>query len=175
MTDPAPGEALHPSHGLIARNSAFAAGFDRRDLPALGSAATVIVTCMDSRVDPARFLYLDLGEALVLRTVGGRVTDPILQQLSIISAMAGRGQTPTAVLVIHHTNCGTARFTDPAMQEALTAAGADAMAAAGLAVADPVATAAADVEQIRTSGAVPAEWLVSGHVYDVATGRMAAV
>lgn len=167
-----------PEHGgsdeLLARNEAFAARFDRADLPALGSTGTVIVTCMDARADPSHYLGLDLGEALVLRGAGGRVTDRMLEQLAIIRALGG-DEEPRAVLVVHHTNCGTARLTEPAIQDRLARAGVDPERVARMAVVDPAATAATDVARIQAAGVFPDDWPVTGYVYDVATGRVTPI
>lgn len=159
----------HPSDELIARNERFAADFDGAGLGALGN-GTIILTCMDSRVDPAGFLGLQPGEALVLRSVGGRASGEILDQLRMAAALAAGTDLEPAVLVIHHTNCGTARFLQPEMQETLASLGAPVEAAAARAVVDPGATVATDVDLVRS--AVPDGWPVRGFVYDVSTGRL---
>lgn len=163
----------HPSRTLLARNDLFAEGFDRGDLSAIPTKGTIILTCMDSRVDPAAFVGLELGEALVIRNVGGRATDGVLDELRMAGALTAGASVANAVLIVHHTDCGTARFLQPAMQETLASLGAPVDQAAARAVSDPAATVAADVARIR--GVVPTTWTVGGYVYDVRTGRLAAV
>jgi len=103
----------------VARNQAFAAagGHDGASLfPALG---LLVVTCLDARVDPARILDLDLGEALVIRNNGGRVTPQLINDLAYVSQLAETARPegpPFEVAVIHHTQCGAARLAEDAFR-----------------------------------------------------------
>ncbi len=72
---------------LYDRNEGFARTFDQGDLPILPRRSTIILTCADSRVDPAHFLGLELGDTLVLRNSGGRVTDNVEQDVALLSGM----------------------------------------------------------------------------------------
>ncbi len=99
---------------LYDRNEEFASTFDQGDLPILPRRPTIILTCVDSRVDPPHFLGLELGDTLVLRNSGGRVTDEVIEQIAILRGLAvviGNGALEVAI--VHHTDCGTSRFANP--------------------------------------------------------------
>jgi carbonic anhydrase len=142
--------------------------------------ATPAVTCLDHRVDPAIVLGLKLGDAPVIRNAGGRVTQAVIDDLAYLAFLAGQlfgGQLAEGglfeVAVIHHTQCGTGFLADPAFRrQAAAATGLRETALEASAVADPHATVRADVERLLASPLLPPQVSVSGHVYDVATGRV---
>ena len=76
-------------HTLIDRNLEFANNFKQGDLGILPRLSTLIVTCLDARVDPAHLFGLELGDAVVMRNIGGRVTDDLIEQIAILHALAG--------------------------------------------------------------------------------------
>ena len=171
---------------MLQRNKNFAAqqsavGTLMPSLPqALPNVKAIIIGCADMRVDPADVLGIKLGEAVVIRNIGGRLTPGLLEQLGLlgrIGEVAGKipgGGGEFHIIVLHHTDCGITRLVgDPAMlahyfqipeAELKTKA-----------VADPRAAVAADVASLRTIPALPSEWLISGLVYDVATGLVEVV
>ncbi len=140
----------------------------------------LIVTCLDHRVDPAIFLRLRLGDAPVIRNAGGRVTQAVIADVAYLGFLAqelfgGQGGADTLfeVAVVHHTQCGTGFLADPDFRR--RAAGATGLPEAALeasAVADPHATVRTDVERLLTAPSLPPKVSVSGHVYDIATGRL---
>ena len=140
-----------------------------------------VVSCIDSRVDPALLLNFELGDALVLRNAGGRVNDEAIQEIAFIGAatemMAGdEAPAPFEVAVLHHTGCGTGLYADEGFRSAFadkTGANADVLLAS--AVIDPVETVKADVELLRNADLLPAHAVVSGHVYNVDTGLVETV
>jgi carbonic anhydrase len=164
---------------LLERNEQFA----RTYTPvALGppAAQVVVVTCLDHRVDPAIVLGLRLGDAPVIRNAGGRVTPAVIEDVAYLAFLAEQlfgGQLADdrlfEVAVIHHTQCGTGFLADPGfLRQAAEATG---LAEAGLeasAVADPQVTVKADVERLLASPLLSPKVSVSGHVYDIATGRV---
>ena len=77
-------------NSLYDRNHRFAVGFDQADLAIRPRCSTVILTCIDARVDPAHFLDLKLGDAVVLRNPGGRVTEAVERELAILFAIANQ-------------------------------------------------------------------------------------
>src|SRR5438876_8747475 len=87
---------------LLAANADYAAAFASGDLAAPPSRRGAIVTCMDARLDPARFLGLEPGDAHVIRNAGGLVTDDVLRSLAISHWELGTRE----VFVIAHTECG---------------------------------------------------------------------
>jgi carbonic anhydrase len=167
---------------LLERNEAFARTFAPVPL-GLPAAQVIVVTCLDHRVDPAITLRLKLGDAPVLRNAGGRVTQPVIEEIAYLGFLGPRlagGQLPSGtrveVAVIHHTQCGTGLLADPGFRrEAAEATGTDEAALEASAVADPYVTVSADVELLLASPLLPRGMSVSGHVYDVETGRVTTV
>jgi carbonic anhydrase len=164
---------------LLERNEQFA----RTYTPvALGPAAAqvVIVTCLDHRVDPALILGLRLGDAPVIRNAGGRVTPAVIEDIAFLAYLAEQlfaGQVAAdrlfEVAVIHHTQCGTGFLADPGFRhQAAEATGISEKALEATAVADPHLTVKADVERLLGSPMLSPKVSVSGHVYDIATGRV---
>jgi carbonic anhydrase len=164
---------------LLERNEQFARTYTPAAL-GLPTAQVLLVTCLDHRVDPAIVLGLQLGEAPVIRNAGGRVTEAVIDDIAFLAFLAGQlsaGQGPRDTLfevaVLHHTQCGTGFLADPGFRR--QAAGATGLSEAALeasAVADPYATVKADVERLLTSPRLSPKVSVSGHVYDIATGRV---
>jgi len=160
----------------IARNQAFAAagGHEGASLfPALG---LLVVTCLDARVDPARILDLDLGEALVIRNNGGRVTPQLINDLAYVSQLAETAlpEGPLfEVAVIHHTQCGAGRLADDAFRRRYAERiGANESTLREYAILDPATTVIEDVDRLLRSVAISPRVTVSGHTYDVATGLL---
>jgi carbonic anhydrase len=164
---------------LLERNQQFAATYTPGPL-AEPTAQMVIVTCLDHRVDPAITLGLRLGDAPVIRNSGGRVTQAVIDDLAYLAYLAGQlfrgqgaGDRLFEVAVVHHTQCGTGLLTDPSFrQKAAEATGLPEAALEASAVADPHTTVKADVERLLTSPLLSPKVSVSGHVYDIATGRL---
>ena len=164
---------------LRERNEQFAAAYTPGPL---GPPATqmVIVSCLDHRVDPAITLGLQLGDAVVIRNAGGRVTPAVIDDIAYLTYLAGQLFSDQVeadglfeVAVIHHTQCGTGFLADPGFRH--QAAEATGLAEATLeasAVADPDTTVRADVERLLTSPLLSPKISVSGHVYDIATGLL---
>jgi carbonic anhydrase len=164
---------------LLERNERFARTYIPVPL-GLPTAQLVVVTCLDHRVDPAIFLGLQSGDAPVIRNAGGRVTQAVIDDLAYLAYLAGQlfgGQgmdgTLFEVAVIHHTQCGTGFLADPGFRhQAAEATGLSEAALGDSAVADPRVTVSADVERLLTSPLLSPKVSVSGHVYDIATGRL---
>ena len=160
---------------LLDRNRSFAGTGAHEGLTPIPKHQVLVVTCMDGRVDPAHILGVELGDALVIRNSGGRVTPDVLQEIAFIGAvtemMFGDDAEPFEVAVLHHTGCGSGFLADPDFRAALRAhTGADDQALADSAVTDPYESVGHDVNQLLQSPLLPRTASVSGHVYDVATG-----
>ena len=171
---------------MLQRNKDFAArqsaaGTLLLSLPrALPKVKAIVIGCADMRVDPADVLGITPGEAVIMRNIGGRITPGLLEELSLLGRIgevakaipAGCGEFH--IVVLHHTDCGMTRLAgDPALlahyfqiQEAELQTKV---------VTDPRAAVAVDVALLRAIPALPAEWFVSGLVYDVATGLVEIV
>jgi carbonic anhydrase len=164
---------------LLERNEQFARTYTPAAL-GLPTAEMVIVSCLDHRVDPAIVLGLRLGEAPVIRNAGGRVTQAVIDDVAFLAFLVeqlsgGQGAADTVfeVAVVHHTQCGTGLLADPGFrQQAAEATGLPEAALEASAVADPRITVKADVERLLTSPLLSPKVSVSGHVYDIATGRV---
>ncbi len=161
---------------LIDRNLEFANSFDQGDLKILPRLSTLVVTCLDARVDPAHFLGLELGDAVVMRNVGGRVTDEVIEHIAILQVLVGQlggGSDAFEVAIIHHTDCGASRFTNPQLRQKLgQAAGTSEGAIEKLAITDPQTSVAEDLERLRAAPTLPDELIVAGYVYDVTDGHV---
>ncbi|HEX9041050.1 MAG TPA: carbonic anhydrase [Trebonia sp.] len=167
---------------LLQRNEQFAAAYTPGPLgpPA---AQVVIVTCLDHRVDPAIILGLRLGDAVVIRNAGGRVTPAVIDDIAYLAFLAGQlfsGQIAAEglfeVAVVHHTQCGTGFLADPGFRhQAAESTGMPEADLEAAAVADPHASVRADVECLLAAPSLSPQVSVSGHVYDIATGRVTTV
>jgi carbonic anhydrase len=140
----------------------------------------IIIGCADMRVDPAHVLGLHLGEAVVLRNIGGRFTPRLLEELALlgrIGEVAGKvpgGGGEFHLIVLQHTDCGITRLAgDPAKLAHYFQIPESEVPAKS--VKDPRAAVAMDVAALRAIPALPAPWLLSGLVYDVATGKIEVV
>ncbi len=158
---------------LKSRNETFAKRFSDADLPILPKLRTVILTCVDARVDPAHVLGLDLGDAVVMRNNGGRITDEVLAEVAtlafMVAMMDGETRGPFEVVIMQHTQCGAERFANPQFQQAIK--GKLGIDVSGSAITDHAQSLRDDIERLRRAPEVPSHVVVSGFVYDVATGE----
>lgn len=163
----------------LERNRAFAADGAHEGAVVFPSLRLFVITCLDPRTDPAHFLGLGLGDAIVIRNVGGRVTPEVINDVAYISQITETvlPEGPLfEVAVIHHTQCGTGALAEDAFRRRYAERiGAEESDLVGHAVLDPAATARHDVELLRTARSISPRVTVSGHVYDVVTGRVETV
>jgi carbonic anhydrase len=154
---------------LLQANQRFASGFDKGSLPMPPGRRLAVLACMDARLDPARVLGLDLGDAHVIRNAGGRASDDAIRSLIISSRLLNTGE----FVVIHHTDCGMLTFSNEDLQGKLAAdTGSDASGIDFLPFRDLEESVRTDVGRIRESPFISKEIPVSGFIYDVATGRL---
>jgi carbonic anhydrase len=161
------------------RNRAFAAAGGHQGAVVFPSLRLFVITCLDPRIDPAHFLGLGLGDAMVVRNVGGRVTPEVINDVAFIGQLA-EGALPDGPLfeaaVIHHSQCGTAALADDTFRRRYAERiGAEESTLREHAVLDPAATVTRDVERLRSAPAISPRVRVSGHVYDVVTGLVETV
>ncbi len=167
---------------LMERNKAFASSGAWRNtprLPFLPFKGLYIITCIDPRTDPADFLGLEFGDAIVARTVGGRVIDAVIRDLSyigfLVEAKAPQGPYFEAA-VIHHTDCGSRLLEDPELRHGFALrSGYDERQLAALPATVPAETVRGDVAKFLAAPQVSTRITVSGHVYDTATGLLETV
>lgn len=173
---------------VLAANDAYSAEFGARSELALPPArGFAILTCMDARLDPAKYAGLSEGDAHVIRNAGGRASDDAIRSLVISSKLLGTKEW----FVIHHTDCGMEFFTDDVMRGLLAssletaALGADGFSDVGegpgsaeanyinwLTIADQQGSVVDDVTRIRDHPLVPQTIPIYGYVYDVRSGRL---
>ena len=148
-------------------------------LPFLPFKSLYIITCVDPRTDPADFLGIEFGDAIVARTLGGRVIEAVIRDLSyigyLVETKAPEGPYFEAA-VIHHTNCGSRLLEDPELRHDFAQhSGYDEHELAALPATVPAETVQADVAKILQAPQVSTRITVSGHVYDTATGLLQTV
>src|SRR5712691_8663533 len=176
---------------VLAANGKYAGSFgDKANLPLPPGRHFTILTCMDARLDPAKYAGLAEGDAHVIRNAGGRASDDAIRSLVISYKLLGTAEW----FVIHHTDCGMEFFTDEVIRGLLansleTAAlgpegfhdvGAGPGSSEGayidwLTIADQTRSVIADVRRIRNHPLVPSGISIYGYVYDVHTGRLKEV
>jgi carbonic anhydrase len=176
---------------VLAANAAYASTFGAKaDLAIPPARRFAILTCMDARMDPAKFAGLAEGDAHVIRNAGGRASDDAIRSLVISHKLLGTQEW----FVIHHTNCGMGMFTDQTIRQLLSSSldtaslDADGWRDTGsgpgstegdfidwLAFKDPIEALITDVHRIRFHPLVPAGIPIHGHIFDVTTGRLEAV
>jgi carbonic anhydrase len=165
---------------LLERNKGFAATGAHEGVSILAKHPVYVITCLDPRTDPSAFLELELGDAMVIRNAGGRVTPDVLKDLALIGylteAVFKIGGPLFEVAVIHHNQCGTHFLADPDFRQGFaTRIGTDEAALAAGASEDPEQTVRTDIELLRSSAILPDAITVSGHVYDVTTGLITTI
>ena len=176
---------------VLAANQAYAADFGVKGELALPPArGFAILTCMDARLDPAKYAGLAEGDAHVIRNAGGRASDDAIRSLVISYKLLGTREW----FVIHHTDCGMELFTDEIIRgllaNSLETATVDAEgwkdvgkgpgSTAGnfiswLTIKDLAGSVVEDVERIRKHPLVPASIPIYGYIYDVKSGRLIEV
>lgn len=153
-------------------NSAYATAFNKGDLSAPPRRRVAVITCMDARLDPARFLGLEEGDAHVIRNAGGRADQDALRSLIISQQLLGTNE----VVVIHHTDCGMLTFSNDELRARLADRfGARADDIDFLPFSDLAQSVRDDVATIRNSPFVAEDVKVSGFIYDVRSGHIQAV
>ncbi|MGA8302699.1 MAG: carbonic anhydrase [Thermoplasmata archaeon] len=154
--------------GFRRANDAYFRGFAKGELPVRAKTDVLIITCVDSRVDPAHFLSLEEGAAYVYRSSGGRVNNDTLRTLLLTQLLGCR-----RMMVIHHTDCGLSRATNIELRERVQRElELDASKIDFLPFVDLEQSVREDVAWLRSSGGIRGDVIVTGHVYDVRNGLM---
>jgi carbonic anhydrase len=173
---------------VLESNRQYAATFgDKGKLAMPPARRFAVLTCMDARLDPAKFAGLAEGDAHVIRNAGGRASDDAIRSLVISYKLLGTREW----FVIHHTNCGMEFFTNDVMRGLLASSletasltsegfkdvGKGPGSRAGefiewLTIKDQARSVVDDVERIRNHPLVPGNIPIYGYIYDVATGTL---
>ncbi len=153
---------------MVQANTRYANAFTKGALPLPPSRKVAVVTCMDARLDPAKALGLEEGDAHVIRNAGGRVTEAI-RSLIISQTLLGTAE----VAVIHHTDCGMLTFTDESIRKRLEQErGVNADHMAFLPFSDLEESVRNDLATYKSSRLLRQDVVVRGFVYDVKTGKL---
>ena len=176
---------------VLSANDSYVASFGARGTLALPPARQfAILTCMDARLDPAKYAGLSEGDAHVIRNAGGRATDDAIRSLVISYKLLGTKEW----FVIHHSNCGMEFFTNDVMSGLLqssletAALGADGFTDIGKGpgstegkyinwhtITDNPKSVVEDVSRIRNHPLVPKKIPIYGYIYDVTTGQLVEI
>lgn len=165
---------------LLERNAQFTRAY-RPTALGVPTSQVFIVSCLDHRVDPAILFGLRLGDAPVIRNAGGRVTQAVIDDIAYLAFLAeelfagqgDQGGTLFEVALVHHTQCGTGLLADPVFRHrAAEATGVAETALEAAVVTDPRTTVGVDVERLLAVPSLASKVSVSGHVYDIVTGRV---
>ncbi len=173
---------------VISANTNYASTFgDKANLAMPPARRFAVLTCMDARLDPAKFAGLAEGDAHVIRNAGGRASDDAIRSLVISYKLLGTREW----FVIHHTNCGMEFFSNELMADLLAssletaALGENGFHDVGhgpgsnegefidwLTIKDQAKSVTTDVQRIRNHPLVPKNIPVYGYIYDVKTGKL---
>ncbi len=161
---------------LFSRNDEFKQHFSDSGLPILPKFRSVILACADARVDPAHIFKLDLGDSVVIRNNGGRVTPAVIEEIASLAfmvAMMDKAQGklgPFEVVIVHHAQCGVERFADSSFQQALkNQTGVD---VSSIAITNHEESLHEDIKRLRDAKEIPDYIIVSGSIYDVKSGSV---
>jgi carbonic anhydrase len=168
-TSPKEDELMSTTNEFLAANAAYVTSFTKGDLPMPPGRRTAVLVCMDARIDPAKVLGLEEGDAHVIRNAGGLASDDAIRSLVISSQLLGTRE----FVVIHHTDCGMLTFTNEQLRGKLKdELGADASDIDFLPFSDVDQSVRDDLAKIRSSPLIPDDIPVRGFVYDVISGGL---
>ena len=156
---------------LLGNNDAYAASFDKGDLPLPPGRKLAIVACMDARLNPYGVLGLHEGEAHIIRNAGGVVTEDTIRSLAISQRLLGTEE----IVLIHHTDCGMLTFNDDEFKRAIQDETGIKPPWAAESFGDLDEDVRQSIARIKSSPFLPRTDSVRGFVYDVHTGRLREV
>jgi len=156
---------------LLTNNASYAADFSKGDLPMPPGKKVVVLACMDARLDPARALGLEEGDAHVIRNAGGVVSEDAIRSLVISQRLLGTEE----IILIHHTDCGMLTFTDGAVKDQIEADTGIRPSFALEAFGDLDADVRQSIARIKASPFVPRTDKIRGFVYQVEDGALREV
>jgi len=156
---------------LVANNEAYAAQFDKGDLPLPPGRKVAVVACMDARLNPYGILGLHEGDAHVIRNAGGVVTDDEIRSLAISQRLLGTEE----IILIHHTDCGMLTFTDDDFKRSIQEDTGIKPEWAAEAFGDLDEDVRQSIARIKASPFIPRKDSVRGFVYEVESGRLREV
>ena len=156
---------------LLRNAEAYAAGFDKGDLPMPPAKPVAIVACMDARLNPYGLLGLAEGDAHVIRNAGGVITDDEIRSLAISQRLLGTRE----IILIHHTDCGMLTFADEAFRSQIEEETGSKPEWSSEAFSDVEADVRQSIARVTASPFIPHRDQVRGFVYEVESGRLREV
>jgi carbonic anhydrase len=156
---------------LLANNERYSAGFTKGDLAMPPAKKVAILACMDARLDPARALGLQEGDAHVIRNAGGVVTDDAIRSLALSQRLLGTQE----IILIHHSDCGMLTFSDDQVKAQIENETGIRPPFALESFTDVDADMRQSMARIAASPFLPNKSSVRGFVYDVKSGRLREV
>ena len=156
---------------LLRNAEAYAASFDKGDLPLPPARKLAVLACMDARLNPYALLGLQEGDAHIIRNAGGVVTDDGIRSLAISQRLLGTEE----IVLIHHTDCGMRTFTDDAFKRSIQDETGIKPEWAAEAFDDLDEDVRQSLARIRASPFIPRKESVRGFVYEVESGRLREV
>jgi carbonic anhydrase len=156
---------------LLQNAEAYAASFDKGELPLPPAKKVAVLACMDARLNPYGILGLHEGDAHVIRNAGGVVTDDEIRSLAISQRLLGTEE----IVLIHHTDCGMLTFTDDEFKRSVQEDTGIKPEWAAEAFPDLDEDVRQSIARIKASPFIPRKDSVRGFVYEVETGRLREV
>jgi carbonic anhydrase len=156
---------------LLRNNEAYAASFDKGDLPLPPAKKVAVVACMDARLDPNGVLGISEGDAHVIRNAGGVVTDDEIRSLAISQRLLATEE----IILIHHTDCGMLTFSDDEFKKSIQEDTGIKPTWAAEAFGDLDEDVRQSIARIKASPFIPNKDSIRGFVYEVETGRLREV
>lgn len=163
-------ETTGPFDDLLAGNRRYADSFTDGEFDGIARAGLGLLTCMDSRIEPLGMVGLKLGDAKIIRTPGGRLTDDAMLGMILGATVLG----VTRIMVVQHTRCAMAQDDVAIRALARERTGSDLGAIRIGAFPDQAAAVRHDVERLRLEPLINARAVVAGFVYDVDSGLLHA-
>jgi len=149
-------------------NQSYVSSFTKGDLPMPPARKVAVLACMDARLDPARVLGLEEGDAHVIRNAGGVASDDAIRSLVISQRLLGTKD----IVLIHHTDCGMLTFRDDEVKDQILADTGLRPSFALEAFADEEEDVRQSIRRIKANPFIPHRTSVRGFVYDVRTGQL---
>ena len=156
---------------LLNNNAAYAASFEKGDLPLPPARGVAVVACMDARLDVHKILGLEEGDAHVIRNAGGVITDDEIRSLTISQRLLGTRE----IVLIHHTDCGMLTFSDDELKAQIHEEVGMKPHFSMESFFDLEEDVRQSVARIQASPFIPHKKSVRGFVYEVESGRLREV
>jgi carbonic anhydrase len=156
---------------LLENSEAYAAAFDKGDLPLPPARKVAVVACMDARLHPTKVLGLSEGDAHIIRNAGGVVTENDIRSLAISQRLLGTEE----IILIHHTDCGMLTFTDDQFKQSIQDETGIKPGWAAESFSDLDEDVRQSIARIKASPFIPKKDSVRGFVYDVEHGSLREV